>query len=76
MRGPPGGLIGIDQGVVTLRGPFGSSGSLRLLARRSDRYLNKNDSDQACITGSRAMDVVPPTRQLHAHWEPDKEQPP
>jgi hypothetical protein len=23
MRGPPGGLIGIDQGVVTLRGPFG-----------------------------------------------------
>jgi len=23
MRGPPGGLIGIDQEVVTLRGPFG-----------------------------------------------------
>ena len=22
-RGPPGGLFGIDQGVVTLRGPFG-----------------------------------------------------
>jgi len=37
--GPPGGLFGIDQEVVTLRGLFGNSGFLTDL-RQAESILN------------------------------------
>jgi len=37
--GPPGGLFGIDQEVVTLRGLFGNSGLLTDL-RQAESILN------------------------------------
>jgi len=40
LDGPPGGLFGIDQEVVTLRGLYGNSGSRRdLNAGRIDSKL-------------------------------------
>ncbi|HZR57785.1 MAG TPA: hypothetical protein VFA74_13000 [Terriglobales bacterium] len=36
MRAVSGGLVGIDQEVVTLRGPFGTLGSQYDLTGRSD----------------------------------------
>ena len=38
-RGPPGGLFGIDQEVVTLRGLYGYSGFLTNL-RQAESILN------------------------------------
>ena len=49
-RGPPGGLFGIDQEVVTLRGPFGK---LRVPAqhqRRVDPTLTHRCSCEVCIS--------------------------